>query len=104
MIIFHIGIVIKGDDLGSGFRSNTLRDGGSVASASAANVSWNRFTHMSCTAVRTDCSLELATDETNASPTEVNVMVIWNCEHKMVSIPVAHNGEIVFPILPAEIS
>lgn len=78
IIIFHIGTVIKGVVLLSGVRSNTLGDGGSVASASAARVSWIRFTHISCTAVSTDVSLELATDVTKASPTEVKVIVIWN--------------------------
>lgn len=78
MIIFHMVGVIKGVDVGSGLRSRIRRGGGSVASARAARVSWKRFTHMSCTGVRTDSCDELATAETNARPTEVKVMVIWN--------------------------
>jgi len=40
MIIFHMVTVIRGADFGSGLRSSTLGDGGSVASAKAAKVSW----------------------------------------------------------------
>ena len=67
---------MRGADLGSGFRSRTLRVGGSVASARAAIVSWKRLIHISWTAVRTDCSSELATAETKLSITQVMLTVI----------------------------
>jgi hypothetical protein len=70
-IIFHIEIVMRGSDLGAGFRSRMLRAGGSVARARAAIVSWKRLIHISSTAVRTDCSSELATAETKMSITQV---------------------------------
>jgi hypothetical protein len=54
-------------------------EGGSVASARAAIVSWNRLIHINWTAVRTDVSVALAMAETKVSITEVMVTVIWNC-------------------------
>lgn len=76
MIVFHIGIVMRGADLDSGFRFNSLATGTSVASARAAMVSWNRFTHMSCTGVRTDFSFGFAIAEMNVNKMEVRVIVI----------------------------
>jgi hypothetical protein len=84
IIIFHIVVVIRGADLGSGFRSRILGDGGSVASANAARVSWIRYTHISCTEVRTGCPLELAIAETKVSITVVMLTVIWNLGTKSV--------------------
>lgn len=77
-IIFHIVTVIKGADLGSGLRSRILGVGGSVARASAANVSMIRLTQRSWTAVRTDVSVLLATADTKVSTTAVILTVIWN--------------------------
>ena len=79
IIIFHIVMVIRGDDFGSGFRSKILGVGGSVASANAAMVSIIRLTHSSCTAVKTDCSESLDTAETKVSTTAVIFTVSWNC-------------------------
>jgi len=69
-------MVIRGADLGSGFRSRMLRAGGSVASARAAIVSWNRLIHINWTAVRTEFSPELAAAEIKVSITEVMLTVI----------------------------
>lgn len=75
MIIFHIVKVISGADFGSGLRSSILIEGGSVASASAANVSIIRLTHRSWTAVRTDVSVLLATADINVRATAVMLTV-----------------------------
>ena len=75
MIIFHIVIVIKGADLGSGRRLNTECEGGSVAKAKAANVSMIKLTQRSWTAVRTELSLSLATAEINVKTTAVMLTV-----------------------------
>lgn len=77
-MVFHMGIVIKGADFASGLRVSSLGVGGSVAKARAASVSWNKLIHMSCTAVRMDCSVELEMAETTVTKTEVMVTVIWN--------------------------
>ena len=76
MIIFHIVDVINGADLGSGLRFSKLGVGGSVARARAANVSMIRLTQSSCTAVRTDVCLLLATAETKVKTTAVIFTVI----------------------------
>ena len=76
MIIFHIVNVISGADFGSGLRRSMLGEGGSVARASAAKVSMMRLTHSSCTAVKTDVSLPLATADTNVKMTAVMLTVI----------------------------
>lgn len=75
MIIFHMVTVIRGADLRSGFRSKIFSVGGSVASANAAKVSMIRFTHNSCTALRTDSSLGSDTAETKARITAVMLTV-----------------------------
>lgn len=77
-IIFHMVTVIKGADLGSGLRFRMLEVGGSVARAKAANVSMMRLTQRSCTAVKTDVSVLLATADTNVSMTAVMLTVTWN--------------------------
>lgn len=77
-MFFHIGIVIKGSDLASGLRFNNLGLGGSVARARAASVSWNKLIHISCTAVRIDCSPEFEIAEITVIRTDVIVTVIWN--------------------------
>lgn len=66
-------------DLALGFLFRMVGEGGSVASASAASVSWKRLIHINWTAVRTDVSVELAIAETMVSITEVMLTVIWNC-------------------------
>lgn len=78
IIIFHIVKVMRGADLGCGFRSKILGVGGSVASASAANVSIIKFTQSSWTAVMTDVWLGLETAEMKARRTAVMLTVIWN--------------------------
>ena len=75
IIIFHILKVIIEACFGSGFRRSNDEVGGSVARANAANVSWTRLSHNSCTTVRTDCSCALATEETNAITTALTVTV-----------------------------
>jgi hypothetical protein len=50
--------------------------GASVANARAAKVSIIKFTQSSCTAVRTDCSLLLATADTKVRTTAVILTVI----------------------------
>ena len=75
-IIFHMDIVMRGEDLGSGRRSRMERGGGSVAKARAAKVSMIRLTHSSCTAVKTEDSVEDATAETNVRMTAVMLTVI----------------------------
>ncbi len=79
MIIFHIVTVINGADLGSGRRFRIECVGGSVAKASAANVSMIKLTQSSCTAVKTDVSSSLATAEINVRITAVMFTVTWNC-------------------------
>ena len=69
-------MVMSGADLGSGFLSRIVGEGGSVASARAAIVSWKRLIHINWTAVRTDVSVELAIAETMVSITEVMLTVI----------------------------
>lgn len=78
MIIFHMFTVIRGADLGSGFRSKIAGVGGSVAKARAAKVSMMRLTQRSWTAFRTDSSLSLDTADTNVSTTAVMLTVTWN--------------------------
>ena len=68
--------VIRGADLGSGFRCSKLGAGGSVASASAANVSMIKLTQRSCTAVRTEVSLLDDTADTKVNTTAVIFTVI----------------------------
>lgn len=75
MIIFHIFRVIKGADLGSGFRFRMLGVGGSVAKARAANVSMMRFTQSNWTAVNTDSSFSFATAEMKVKKTAVMLTV-----------------------------
>ena len=76
MIIFHIVRVIRGADLGSGFRFSMLGNGGSVARAKAARVSIIKLTHKSWTAVSTEVSLPLETAETKVRTTAVMLTVI----------------------------
>lgn len=78
MIIFHMVIVIKGADFGSGRRFKIDGEGASVANANAANVSMMRLTHSNCTAVSTDASSSLATPEMKVNRTAVILTVIWN--------------------------
>lgn len=80
IIIFHIVMVINGADFGSGLRSSMLGVGGSVARASAANVSMIRLTQSNWTAVKTELSVLLDTADTNVRTTAVMLTVIWNCE------------------------
>jgi hypothetical protein len=75
MIIFHMLRVMRGADFFCGFRFRIFRVGGSVAKARAANVSMIRLTQRSCTAVRTDSSVALATAETNVRITAVILTV-----------------------------
>lgn len=67
--------MIRGADLGSGFRFSMLGVGGSVASARAANVSIIRLTHNNWTAVSTEDSEPLDTAETNVRTTAVMLTV-----------------------------
>lgn len=75
IIILAILNVISEADFRSGLRSRTLRVGGSVASASAANVSIIKLTQSSWTALRTDSWVGLATAETNVKTTAVTFTV-----------------------------
>ena len=68
--------VIRGADFGSGRRFRMVGEGASVASASAAKVSMMRLTQSNWTAVRTDCSLSLATADTKVNRTAVILTVI----------------------------
>ena len=78
MIIFHMFKVMSGADFGCGFLLSMFGVGGSVARASAAKVSMMRFTHKSCTAVKTDSSFSFATAEMKVSMTAVILTVTWN--------------------------
>jgi hypothetical protein len=69
-------MVMKEGDLSSGMRSRTLCDGGSVASASAANVFSNQLIHIKYPVVRLARSLEPAADGTKAGPMGVKVIVM----------------------------
>lgn len=60
---------------GSGFLRRSDKVGGSVARASAANVSWIRLIQRSGTTARTDCPSELASEVTNAITTAPMVTV-----------------------------
>ena len=75
MIIFHIVKEIRGADLGSGLRLRMLGVGGSVARARAAKVSMIKLTHRSCTAVKTEVSVELPTAEMKVRTTAVMLTV-----------------------------
>ena len=74
-IIFHISRLIMDAAFGSGFLSSSFKLGGSVARAKAANVSWMRLTHKSCTAVSTDSSCPLAMQDTAANKTALTLTV-----------------------------
>jgi hypothetical protein len=76
IIIFHIVVVMRGADFGSGLRFKIVGPGPSVANANAAKVSMIRLTQSSWTAVSTDVSLSFATAETNVSTTAVMFTVI----------------------------
>ena len=103
MMVFHIGMLISGAARGSGFRFRIRAFGESVASARAAIVSWKRLTHMSCTAVRTDCPLGFAMAETKTSRTEVKVTVIWNCIFLSV-VKIHRSKDSTLRYIPARIS
>jgi len=75
MIILAMPVVMRESDFLSGLRSRMDFEGGSVARARAASVSMIRLTQRSWTALRTDSSLALATDETKVRTTAVTLTV-----------------------------
>lgn len=76
MIIFHMLKLMRGEDLGSGFRSKRLPEGGSVARASAAKVSIIKLTHKSWTALSTEVPVLETTAVTKVRMTAVMLTVI----------------------------
>lgn len=63
-----------------------------VARAKAANVSMIKFTHRSCTAVKTELSVSLATAEMKVRTTAVIFTVTWNCKELALLFQSKLNG------------